>query len=67
MKKDQKARIVIMVVCASLIIIFTYIWGLPWWFIPLWLSPGPLTILFAIIFKKITGKNLRYELKDKGW
>lgn len=58
MNKHQKARIGVMVICATLMIVLTYAWELPWWFVIIWISPGPLTILVSIVYKKIMGKKV---------
>ena len=53
MNKRQKTRIAIFIVCAALLVIATYAWGLPWWFPVLFLSPGPLSILGDIIYRRV--------------
>jgi hypothetical protein len=54
MNKIQKARIGVMVICITLMIILTYAWNLPWWLSAIMLSPGPLIIIGAIVYKRIT-------------
>jgi len=56
MNKYQKVRIIIFVVCAALLIIATYAWGLPWWFPVLFLSLGPLSIIGDKIYGRVRKK-----------
>jgi len=58
MKKTRKIRIFIILVCGTVLVVLTYLGGLPWWFNILWLSPGPLIILMVKIYEKMTGKKL---------
>lgn len=61
--KRQKARLGIMIISASSIVILIYLWSLPWWFAPLFLLPGPVILFCAIVYEKITKKkNIIEEL-----
>jgi len=57
MKKILKESIGIILICATLMIIVTYVWNLSWWLTVIMLSTGPIIILGDMIYRKIILKS----------
>jgi len=59
MNKYQIGNLALFFVCVVAMVLFIYLWKLPWWFFVLFIIPGPLSISIDYLYKKLKKNNIK--------